>query len=164
MKHIKIFEEFVYGDLEKDQWVESPYMNKTTPLQYRVSPARISNLAPNEVFVFGSNLQGIHRDGAAALCVREGWADSGQVEGISRSGKAYGIPTQSSFRALPISEIERYINNFLNYAKKNPNKKFLVTAIGTGHAGYTPSQMAQMFSEAENIPNIYLPQLFIDNL
>ena len=33
----------------------------------KVTPQMITNLAPNEIFVFGSNLQGMHAGGAAKL-------------------------------------------------------------------------------------------------
>lgn len=33
----------------------------------KTTPAKIANLAPNEVFVFGSNLAGRHGAGAALL-------------------------------------------------------------------------------------------------
>lgn len=36
-----------------------------------ISSNFISQLAPNEVFVFGSNLQGMHGGGAARLAYRE---------------------------------------------------------------------------------------------
>ena len=165
MRYLKIYEEFV-PELKKDEWNDSPWMNKETPKQYRITPDNIDELGPNpnevqkEVFVFGSNLQGIHTKGAARFAIDKGLADEGQIKGISKNGKAYAIPTQSNRQALPITEVEKFVDEFLQYAKKNPNQKFLVTKLGTGIAGFKVEEIAPLFSEAENIGNIYLPKEF----
>ena len=157
MKTIKLFEEFVYGDLKHDQWVDSPEMNKIQPLKYRITPRQVDELKPGEVFVFGSNLQGIHTDGAAKFAVDKGWADKNQIEGISRSKKSYAIPTQSYMGQLSLQEIKQNIDEFFAFVKENPDMKFLVTSLGTNHAGYKKEQIAPLFAEAENLPNVCLP-------
>ena len=170
MKNIKLFEEFAYGDLEKDQWVDSPYTNKVQPLKYRLTPEFVEQLQPNEVFVFGSNLQGVHTAGArhyksaASSAIEKGWADSNQIEGISRSGKAYAIPTQSNRQALPLNEIKKYVDNFFKYAKQNPNKKFLVTMIGAGYSEQDKITMAKMFSPAVEMSNVHLPWPYVKRI
>jgi hypothetical protein len=165
MKYLKIFEEFV-PELSKGQWADSEWNRDEVPVQYRVTPENIEQVGPNpnetkkEVFVFGSNLQGIHTRGAARFAIDRGLADEGQIEGISKSGKAYGIPTQSDRRDLPLQDIAKNVDEFLEYAKENPDTKFLVTKLGTGVAGYSAQEIGQLFSEAENIPNVYLPKEF----
>jgi hypothetical protein len=165
MKYLKIFEEFV-PDLTKSQWVDSEHMSNGVPVQYRVTPDNIEQVGPNpretklEVFVFGSNLQGIHTKGAARFAIDRGLADEGQIQGISKNGKAYAIPTQSNRQSLPLSEVKRFVDEFLQYAKKNSNHKFLVTKLGTGIAGFKVEEIAPLFAEAENIGNIYLPKEF----
>lgn len=134
MKYLKIFEEFV-PDLTKSQWVDSEHMSNEVPVQYRVTPDNIEQVGPNpretklEVFVFGSNLQGIHTKGAARFAIDRGLADEGQIQGISKNGKGYAIPTQSNRQSLPLSEVKRFVDEFLQYAKKNSNQKFLVTKL-----------------------------------
>lgn len=165
MKYIRVYEEFV-PELNKDQWVDSPSMNKETPKEFRITPDNIEEVGPNpnetkqEVFVFGSNLQGIHTKGAARFAIDKGLADQNQIQGISRNGKAYAIPTQSNRQPLPITEVEKFVDEFLQYAKKNPSQKFLVTKLGTGIAGFKVEEIAPLFSESENIGNIYLPKEF----
>lgn len=165
MKYLKIFEEFV-PELTKSQWIDSEHNSGEVPKQYRVTPDNIEQVGPNpqetkqEVFVFGSNLQGIHTKGAARFAIDRGLADEGQIEGISKNGKAYAIPTQSNRQALSISEVKKYVDEFLQYAKQNPNHKFLVTKLGTGIAGFKVEEIAPLFTAAENITNIYLPQEF----
>ena len=49
----------------------------------RTTPERITELQPNEIFVFGSNLAGMHGGGAAYVAYRKFGAIMGQgVENI----------------------------------------------------------------------------------
>ena len=57
----------------------------------RITPARITNLKPNEVFVFGSNLAGFHGGGAAHIAHAKFGAIWGQ--GVGMQGQSYAIPT-----------------------------------------------------------------------
>lgn len=52
---------------------------------------RITELAQNEIFVFGSNLAGRHGGGAARVAHKYFGAIYGQ--GIGLQGKSYAIPT-----------------------------------------------------------------------
>jgi hypothetical protein len=168
MKKIKAFEEFVYGDIRKDQWIDSPEVNTITPIQYRTIPEKIEQLNPGEVFVFGSNLQGIHTKGAARYAIEKGWAENNQTEGLSRNGKSYGIITQSNTRTLSISEIDKNIQKFLDFAESNPEMKFLVTAIATGYKrlsnNYRAEEIAPLFERAKQLSNVYLPKEFVNLL
>jgi hypothetical protein len=120
----------------------------------RVTSNRITQLNPNEVFVFGSNLQGIHGFGAALQALRWGAV---KHQGIGPMGWTYGIPTKyTPWRVLPLRDIELFVNNFINYTDRYLERKFLVTEIGCGLAGYTPVDIAPMFEHAVNRHNIYL--------
>ena len=57
----------------------------------RTTPERITELQPNEIFVFGSNLEGMHGGGAAYTAYRKFGAIMGQ--GVGLQGQSYGIPT-----------------------------------------------------------------------
>lgn len=57
----------------------------------RFTPENISALAPNEVFVFGSNLAGHHGGGAARSARLRFGAVMGQ--GVGLQGQSYAIPT-----------------------------------------------------------------------
>lgn len=128
------------------------------------SPAHITELKPNEIFVFGSNLSGIHGGGAAWLAHNKFGAVWG--EGIGMTGRCYAIPTKSERieRTLRIDEIEPFVKQFIIYAKDNRDQIFLVTEIGCGLAGYSPKYIAPLFKDAINIENIRLPQSFINIL
>lgn len=107
------------------------------------------------IFVFGSNLAGRHGKGAA-LFARQNF-DAQYGCGVGRTGKAYAIPTKDkSLRVLPLQTIHRYVKDFLEYAKANPNLKFQVTKIGCGLAGYQEYDIKPMFSGAPD--NCILPE------
>lgn len=125
----------------------------------RITPDNITELKDNEVFVFGSNLAGIHGAGAAKLARMKFGAKLYKGEG--RYGRTYAIPTKDeTINTLPKFEISIVVNRFINYATKCPDDVFLVTEIGCGLAGYTPEDIAPMFMRAKDIKNIHLPQRF----
>lgn len=125
-------------------------------MKKRIAANRITELKNKEIFVFGSNLQGSHGAGAAAIAEKMFGAISGQ--GVGLQGQSYGIPTMHG----GIEEIKPYVDEFIEFAKQNPNLTFLVTRIGCGIAGFTEEEMAPLFAEAANVENIYLPDTFWD--
>lgn len=129
-------------------------------IQDRITKDFIVHLSKNEIFVFGSNLSGIHGGGAAKTALDR----FGAVWGLSngRQGNCYAIPTKSENieRTLTIEEIKIYVNYFIEYAKQNPEQNFLVTEIGCGLAGHYASDIAPLFKEAVNVKNIHLPKKF----
>ena len=124
----------------------------------RISPRWINSLEKNEIFVFGSNLQGMHGGGAAHVAHMRFGAKWGQGTGLQ--GQCYAIPTMHG----GVDAIAPYVNNFIAFAKEHPELKFLVTEIGCGIAGFTASEMAPLFKEALDIENIYLPERFVEEL
>ena len=124
----------------------------------RISPRWIDSLEENEIFVFGSNLQGMHGGGAARVAHEKFGAVWG--EGIGLQGQSYAIPTMHG----GVDAIAPYVNDFIAFAKEHPELKFLVTEIGCGIAGFRISEMAPLFKEALEMENIYLPERFIEVL
>lgn len=120
----------------------------------RTSSPRIDRLGPGEIFVFGSNLSGAHGGGAALLAVNKFGAVWGQ--GVGLQGQSYAIPTMHGGPEV----IKPYVDEFIDFARLHPELTFLVTEIGCGIAGFTPSQIAPLFASAKDIPNIYLPGRF----
>lgn len=121
----------------------------------RVSPQWITTLADDEIFVFGSNLEGLHGGGAALLAYERFGAIWGQGTGLQ--GKSYGIPTMHG----GVDAIAPYVDEFIAFAREHRELKFLVTEIGCGIAGFTVEEMAPLFKGAMDEENIYLPQRFI---
>jgi hypothetical protein len=110
------------------------------------------------VFVFGSNLAGRHGKGAALYARQHHGAIYGQGEGLQ--GNSYGIPTKdASIRTLPLEAIAEHVMRFKAFAAEHPEKRFQVTAIGCGLAGYTAAQIAPLFCGTPS--NSVLPQEFV---
>ena len=99
------------------------------------------------IFVFGSNLAGIHGAGAAHYALMYCHATPGI--GIGIQGECYAIPTKDyRIRTMPLSHIHIYILEFIKFAKEHPEMTFQVTRIGCGLAGYMDGDIAPMFKGA----------------
>ena len=122
--------------------------------QRRVTPDNIESLRLDEVFVFGSNLQGQHMGGAARLAYERFGAIWGQGEGLQ--GQSYALPTMN----LPLEEIARYVEEFIWFADSHPELTFLVTRVGCGIAGFRDEQIAPLFATAFSLRNVFLPASF----
>lgn len=125
-----------------------------------VTEDNITNLVGNQIFVFGSNESGRHGKGAAKTALKWG-AKYGQAEGLQ--GRTYGIPTvnASISNSLSVDKIKVYVDRFVSFAKSRQDLHFLVTEVGCGLAGLTPKQIAPLFKEAAQLPNVSLPKKFI---
>ena len=118
---------------------------------------QITKLEFNEVFVFGSNLAGRHGKGAALTALRKFGARNGQGTGLM--GQSYGIATKGwRLDVLPISAIGIQVQKFIRFASAHPEKRFLVTEIGCGLAGYSPKQIGPLFLGSPS--NVVLPESF----
>jgi hypothetical protein len=109
------------------------------------------------VFVFGSNLRGVHGAGAALFAHQWRGAVFGDTEGLT--GNAYAIPTKDQqLKTLPLAAIRASVTKFLEHAKSRPEESFEVTRVGCGLAGYKDIQIAPMFAGAPS--NVDLPHLW----
>jgi hypothetical protein len=131
-------------------------------MNYRkYTPENIVSLEPNEVFVFGSNTEGIHGAGAARAALDLFGAKFGQAEGLQ--GQSYAIVTKDlelGMRSIPLGDICKSIFKFLEFAKENGDKIFYVTKLGCALAGYSIDEIGKLFM-GFNIPNnVVLPVEF----
>lgn len=109
---------------------------------------------PTRIFVFGSNLAGVHGAGAARTALEDYGAVWGCGEGLQ--GFSYGLPTKDGeLRTLPLEEIRRRVETFLEVARSHEHLEFFVTRIGCGLAGYTDEEIGPMFFGAPH--NVELP-------
>lgn len=101
----------------------------------------------NPIFVFGSNLLGMHGGGAAAAAREKYGAVWGIGEG--RTGQSYALPTKKDYsESLAVEEIRGHVHKFLTYARSHPKLEFQITAVGCGLAGHKVEDIAPMFKEA----------------
>ena len=133
--------DFIFRDMDKKK-------------KGRVTPEWIDDLQENQVFVFGSNLAGMHGGGAARVARLRFGAVMGK--GVGMQGRSYAIPTMQG----GTETIRPYVNDFIAYAKEHPELTFLVTPIGCGIAGFEPEDIAPLFEKASNVENIWLPKSF----
>lgn len=120
----------------------------------------------NMIFVFGSNLGGIHGAGAARYANLYRGARFGI--GIGRTGQSYAIPTKGISTVtcdndmhtrtvvggtLPLDVIKTFVDEFIAHAIQHPEYQFQVTRIGCGLAGLKDEDIAPMFATApvENV-------------
>ena len=120
----------------------------------RITPSWIDSLKENEIFVFGSNLAGMHGGGAARIARLHFGAVMGK--GVGLQGQSYAIPTMQG----GVETIRPYVDDFIAYAKHHQELHFLVTPIGCGIAGFEAEDIAPLFESAKEMKNISLPESF----
>lgn len=99
------------------------------------------------IFVFGSNLKGIHGAGSARIAAQLWGAKYGVGEGPT--GAAYAIPTKETpYKNRRLDEIAASVDRFLAYARQHPDREFYVVRVGCGLAGFTDKEMAALFRGA----------------
>ena len=138
------------------QYLDNFEYSKPSTIQRKTYSGMIQNLAPNQVFVFGSNTQGKHGKGAALTAKNKFGAIYGQAEGPQ--GQSYAIITKDLTKNTHPSrtpeQIKEQVHNLYKYARENPDKEFLVaySGKGTNLNAYSNQEMADMFG-SEPIPN-----------
>lgn len=118
------------------------------------TPEFITKLRKDEIFVFGSNLDGLHMGGAAAIAYGAFGAKWGQGVGIQ--GQAYAIPTMHG----GVETIKPYVDEFIKFANEHPEYFFYVTKIGCGIAGFSVNDIAPLFAEGSKLENVCYPEEF----
>lgn len=110
-----------------------------------------------DIFVFGSNTEGRHGKGDAAMAKQYYGAVYGRAEGLQ--GQSYAIPyLDGDMFVLPLPEIAQAVKRFQLYALLHQEMLFHVQPIACGIAGYEPEQIAPLFQRCPN--NCLLPPLF----
>ena len=124
----------------------------------RITSELVTSLNENEIFVFGSNIHGVHNGGASAYALQNFGAVNGQAEGLQ--GQSYAIPTDG----VNINELYLGIRRFHDFAQAHPELTFYVTRIGCGIAGWSVFRVAPMFADCANLDNVKLPKEFWEYL
>ena len=146
-------------------------------MRTKFTPEKIENLNKNEVFVFGSNIQGEHVGGAAAFANKVLGAEMGCGFGFCNlKCNTYAIPTcirvwagrAKPFRATRpfdnVNQIKPFVDAFISDAKHFKDYTFYVTKIGCGIAGFKTNDIAALFSKCLDLDNVILPKEFVDYL
>lgn len=150
----------------------------------------ITELEENEVFVFGSNLDGFHGAGSAGFASfnvggnrwREFkynekprgwlgfWNKKGQGEGPQKGshGKSYALPTVKQItgdRMRSFEEIVGSIKKLYGFAVTRPHLNFLIAQDAKdGLNGHPWEDMAKMFASLPIPENIFFFQPFAEHI
>lgn len=119
------------------------------------TPENITKLEKDEIFVFGSNLEGLHLGGAARTALEKFGAKMGQ--GVGLQGQSYAIPTMQG----GVETIKPYVDEFIDLAREWDQTTFYITRIGCGIAGFTDEEIAPLFADAMDLYNVRLPESFV---
>jgi len=96
------------------------------------------------IFVFGSNLAGLHSLDLALIAKNYFAAEFGVGMGIT--GRSYAIPVKDRFiRFLSTKEIRKYVDMFKEYTHAHPDLKFWITELGVERRGYKHWEIAPLF-------------------
>lgn len=121
----------------------------------KFTPENITELGPDDIFVFGSNLAGNHAGGAARVARQRFGAIQGQ--GVGLQGQSYAIPTMQG----GVETIKPYVDDFIEFASNCDQNTFYVTRIGCGIAGFKDEEIAPLFKDALKLYNVRLPESFV---
>lgn len=116
-----------------------------------LTPENVTHLSQCEIFVFGTTPNGEHSDGAA----RQAYEQFGAEWGVSNgpTGQCYAIPTVG----LRLSEIGPYVKQFVEYAKKHKENRFLITQMGCEQGAHNIKNLAPLFIETTFLLNVTSP-------
>lgn len=110
----------------------------------------------NEIFVFGSNLGGMHGAGAAKVAKEKYGAEWGV--GIGKTGNSYAIPTKDKvLDRLDLKTIKEHVDEFVKYVEDHPELNFFITRIGCVLAGFRDMDIAPMFQALNGKENCSFP-------
>lgn len=128
---------------------------------YTPDPINKKDMGENDIFIFGSNTEGIHGAGAAKVAVNDYGAIYGQAKGLQRN--SYAIVTKDlkkGNRSIDIEYIQEQINDLFIFCVENTDKTFWMTKIGCGLGGFEISDIAPLFANKIIPKNLILPKEF----
>jgi hypothetical protein len=166
---IKQWQQYKCGKRSRPAPAASVKISQT--FEKNVSPAHIQQLAPHQVYVFGSSLDGRHEIGTALDAFGEAarkqhqidqdaiigkWAVWGQGSGAQSgtAGQSYALPVRNKWtskRSLKPAVLRESVEQFVAYAEAHPAQEFLV-------APFCNRIMCAIWRDREVPRNVQLPQ------
>lgn len=121
------------------------------------------DIPDNGIFVFGANTEGRHSKGAALTARMEFDAEYGNSQGPQ--GCSYAITTKDLRKrihpSIPRVYIEIQIKSLYYFAEFHPKLDFYIAyGVEPNLNGYSPKEMADMFSSAPIPDNIVFEERF----
>ena len=113
-----------------------------------------------DIFVFGSNLAGIHGAGAAAYAHKNYGAAWGVGEGLT--GESYALPTKGrAIETIPLAYVGSAIHRFADFARGHPEMLFHLTPVGCGLAGFSRGEIWALLMAASIPANVVLTSSWV---
>jgi hypothetical protein len=104
----------------------------------------ITHLEPDEIIVVGTNMAGAHGGGAARQAAEQFGLREGFFEGLC--GQTYAFPTlNADYTQRTERQIMQSRYHLVVCANRNRKKKFLLTKVGCGIAGFSEEYMKGFF-------------------
>lgn len=119
----------------------------------RITAPFVDRLEEHQVFVFGTDPQGLHFGSCAQMALRFG-AVRGVGSGLQ--GRSYAIPVMG----CRLSDTGAAVEALARFAAERPEWQFLIPEVGCGTAGYNPETIAPLFKPVRALSNVTLPQSF----
>jgi hypothetical protein len=104
------------------------------------------------IFVFGSNSLGQHYGGAARFAHERFGAPMGEARGLR--GSSYAIATcerPGTPGSFTIEQVAEQVQEFVGHVQANPDKRYWLTRVGCGLAGFGDSRVAPLFKELASL-------------
>ena len=124
------------------------------------TPEKITHLDEDEIFVFGSNLNGEHIGGAARVAYENFGALWGVGEGMT--GRTYALPTlDKNMECVSSGALYESFKRFIEVVKNNPQFTFYLTKVGCGIAGWNLEEIRKIFWDSLGESNVFPHNLII---
>ena len=121
----------------------------------RTAPDVMEHLDEDEIFVFESNIHGMHHGNTSLHALTHFGAVNGQAEGVQ--GQCYAIPSVGN----SLEGLGAAIERFNEYAATHPQKKFFLSGFGNEKDGCALEVIAPLFRQAYAFGNVYVPRQFL---
>jgi hypothetical protein len=112
-------------------------------------------IPPFAIFVFASNLAGLHVTGPARIATEHYGALDGQAAGLQ--GRSYAIPVKDeNLKSIPLSGVKPHVDRFIGFARGNPQLRFVLIPPGLTDIAERSPRHAPLFNRAPH--NVIRPK------
>lgn len=104
-------------------------------------------IPPHGIFVFASNLAGLHIAGPARFASDNYGAIDGQAAGLQ--GRSYAIPVKDEdLKPIPVSDVKKHVDRFIGFARGYPHLRFVLIPPGLAEITAGAPRHASLFDGA----------------
>ena len=159
-----------YGTIKIPIYGEDDSVVTAARVQFTPSNVvRKEQLGPNQVWVMSTNMKGIHGRGNAQAGAQYFGGKYGQAEGMMPGERAFGVitkkePNNNKGSFMTVDEVRPQMLKLRKAFAAYPTKEFVLPAIGTKNAKFTPEEMVGLLGDDAVRDNVILPQEFYNVL